>query len=333
MLVWLLLSCSLVLSGGAAAQDKSSPVPFSELHNAVLWHDPGRIPGLDLLHGQGGKDGLPAPPFTFVEEDRHGTNPKFDATDANGRKWRVKLGVEARPEVAASRLLWAMGYFADDDYVVSKAYVSGLHLRRGRRYVKHGYIYNARFARKPEGQKKVGIWQWRKNPFTGRREMNGLRVMMALLNSWDLKDENNAVFADEKTGQQLFLVSDIGASFGRTGLHFSPGRSKSNPKAYARSKFITKRTPTYVDFATPSRTYSLLAESLGLGTRQFFRRSRMVWIGHHIPREDARWIGSMLGQLSHKQIEDAFWAGGYSADEVNVLANVVDARIRELSDL
>ena len=30
--------------------------------------------------------------------------------------------------------------------------------------------------------------------FPDTRKFNGLRVMMALMNSWDLKDENNAIY-------------------------------------------------------------------------------------------------------------------------------------------
>ena len=51
------------------------------------------------------------------------------------------------------------------------------------------------FERKPDGEEKVGIWRWKDNPFTGRREFNGLRVMMAVMNNWDLKDVNNAVYS------------------------------------------------------------------------------------------------------------------------------------------
>jgi hypothetical protein len=50
--------------------------------------------------------------FTFKEEDMTGTNPKFDVIDQDGVGWRVKMGLESRPETAASRLVWAVGYFA-----------------------------------------------------------------------------------------------------------------------------------------------------------------------------------------------------------------------------
>ncbi len=116
--------------------DNDKPVDAARLHNPVLWHDPGAISSLNLYDGQGGKEGQPAAPFKFESEDMHGTNPKFDARDAKGTKWRVKLGDEARPEVVASRLLWAMGYFVNDDYVIASARVDGLHLQRGEKLVK-----------------------------------------------------------------------------------------------------------------------------------------------------------------------------------------------------
>ena len=54
--------------------------------------------------------------MTFVDEDLKGSNPKFVVRDAAGVKWKIKLGTEARPETAATRLVWAVGYSADEDY-------------------------------------------------------------------------------------------------------------------------------------------------------------------------------------------------------------------------
>ncbi len=42
----------------------------------------------------------------------------------------------------------------------------------------------------------------RDDPFEDTREWNGLRVMMALMNNWDLKDENNAIY---DTGSIAFI--------------------------------------------------------------------------------------------------------------------------------
>ena len=65
-------------------------------------------------------------------------------------------------------------------------------LKRGQKLVgPDGTMHNVRLKRYLKDEKKVGEWKWRDNPFTRQRELNGLRVMMALMNNWDLKDENN----------------------------------------------------------------------------------------------------------------------------------------------
>jgi hypothetical protein len=85
---------------------------------AVLWRHPEDIASLDLLNGEGGAKDAPDPHanYTFVKEDMNGSSPKFYAPGSNGVKWLGKLGVETRPETAATRLVWAMGYFTDKDY-------------------------------------------------------------------------------------------------------------------------------------------------------------------------------------------------------------------------
>src|SRR5262249_9774420 len=74
--------------------------------NPVIWEDRGSPAGHDLYYGRGSEERSPKGPFTFIEEDSTGSNPKFDVTDANGVKWKVKLGNEAQAETAVSRLLW-----------------------------------------------------------------------------------------------------------------------------------------------------------------------------------------------------------------------------------
>ena len=206
------------------SDENHSIIAPSSVHNPILWHDPGDIRSKDLLHGPGGKDHEPKAPLTFLREVRSGTSPKFDVEDAAGVKWRVKLGPEARPEVVASRLLWAIGYFSDVDYNVHQASVPHIRLRRGRKYIyHHDEISDARFSRKLDDQKRIASWTWERNPFSGTREFNGLRVMMALLNNWDLKDVNNAVYEDPKNNRQIFLV----AATPRATFTITSGRSSS----------------------------------------------------------------------------------------------------------
>jgi hypothetical protein len=317
----------------AAPSDKDIPVASDLLRNPIVWQDPGNIADKDLYYGHGGKESAPVGPFIFESEDRGGTNPKFDVHDSNGKKWHVKLGVEARPEVVASRLLWAIGYFVNDDYVLPSADIQGVSLKRGAGLAKGGHIVDARFAMKAEGQKKIGYWKWADNPLQSTKEFNGLRVMMAVLNNWDLKDINNAVYEDKKNNRQIFLASDIGAAFGTNSLSWTVARSKGNVDSYESSGFLQRVTATNVDFATPKRPNTLLAETAGAGAKQYAMRSGMDWIGNNIPRKDAHWIGVLLGQLSHQQLVDAFRAGNFPPTEIEIYVKVLERRILDLKGL
>jgi hypothetical protein len=213
---------------------------------------------------------------------------------------------EAKPETAAAHRLWAVGYFTDEDYFVASLKVENVpaHLTRGQSLIgTDGTIKDARLKRHQEGEKKIGHWKWKHNPFTGTREFNGLRVMMALMNSWDVKDENNAIYEhDSAAPRRIYVISDLGASFGTTGYSWTQARSKGNLKSYSHSRFIRKVPPKYVDFNVPTRPVLIYFFHFpGL-----IHRLRVRWIGKHISRADAKWVGSILARLSPQQIQDAF---------------------------
>ena len=338
-LLFILLACARAAIFGADPTDvnpKAASVQGAAPGaKAVLWRDSGDTATLDLRYGSGGEAGQPVGPFIFIEEDADGSNPKFDVRDQNGVKWKVKLGAEARPEVAATRLVWAAGYFTTDDYFLPSLRVQDLpnHLHRGQQFVApDGTVRNVRLKRSPD--KKLGTWEWGSNPFEDTREFNGLRVMMALINDWDLKDVNNAIFEqkhpqDPGKAEQIYVVSDLGATFGTTGFIMSVEGSRGNLEAYKRSKFISDATPEFVDFGVPSRP--TLVETFNLPV--FVHRLDLRWIGRHIPRADAKWLGGILSRLSPEQIRDAFRAAGYSPQEVNDFAAIVESRISALNAL
>ena len=322
---------SFVLPAGGI-KSKAGSAEITEQGPNELWRVPRDIATRNLFYGPGGKAHAPQGTFTFVKEDLNGSNPKIDVTDRNGTKWKVKMGVEARPETVASRLVWAIGYFATEDYFMSVLRVKEMpRLHRGRRYVTpDGLIYDVRLKRLPDGEKKVATWEWADDPFTGTRELNGLRVLMAVINNWDLKDENNAVV--ERSGarpEQIYLVSDLGASFATTGFGWTRRGSKGNLQAYERSQFLREVTPDYVSFMAPSRP----ALDHYPDIHELKLRRSLYWIGRRIPRTDARWMGDLLGRLSRRQIEDAFRAAQYSEEDVEAFSRVVEERITVLRGL
>jgi hypothetical protein len=296
---------------------------------AIIWGGTADPATLDITNGIGGKEHAPdfSATFTFLEEDMSESQPKFDVRDAQGMEWRVKLGEEAKPETAATRLVWAAGYFVDEDYYVDQLKVEGLPtLKRGQRFVSEGgVVHGARLERKPKDVKKLGTWSWSENPFIGTREFNGLRVMMALINNWDATTINNSIYA--VGGERRYAVTDLGASFGKTGDSVS--RSKGNMDDYVKSKFTDKVTKDYVDFVLHSRPLFLTA----VDVHNYIHRSDVINVTRHIPLADAKWMGQRLGQLSDEQIRDCFRAAGYSPEEVEGYSKAVQERIAELNAL
>ena len=293
---------------------------------AVIWHDRGDIEALDLVGGPGGKDHGPGHDLRFIAESPGGTSPKFEVEDERGIRWKVKLGEEAKSETAATRLLWAAGYVVDEDYYRPEIRVLGLtSLARGQEFVSpDGIVTGARLERQ-DGRETSTTWSWYENPFIGRREFNGLRVMMSLINNWDLKDANNRVF--DTAGGGEYGITDLGATFGRTGNSIT--RSKGVPKDYADTRFIDEVTPTHVDFVMQSRPFFPLVFHLP----RYRSRTRMESIVKQIPIADARWIGIRLGRLSPDQIRDCFRAAGFSPADVEVYEDVVTRRIVALKNL
>jgi hypothetical protein len=307
----------------AKAKEKSASLP------AVIWRDPGDMASLNLLYGAGGKADAPSPdgPFTFVKEDLQETSPKFDVTDDKGTKWRVKLGQEPQSETAATRFLWAAGYFVDEDYYLPELKVTGLpKLQRGENFVSpDGTVHKARLERRSKEAKKLGPWDWFDNPFLDTQEFNGLRVMMSLLNNWDLSTANNSIY--DTGAERRYAVSDVGATFGSTGNSFT--RSKSVPGDYAAAKSIEKATPGFIDFVMHSRPFVLSA----INVPNYRDRTRMEQITKHIPRAAATWLGHRLGKLSEEQIRDGFRSAGYAPDEVEVYTQAVRKRVADLQAL
>jgi hypothetical protein len=298
-------------------------IPSSYIHgNAVLWQPPVDIECRDLFYGAGGRAGAPDPsaPFTYVRRQKTGTQKKIIVQDVHGYEWTVKFGPEARPETAATRIVWAVGYHVDQDYFVPRARIVGKEDIDAR---------DVRFERRDDGYKETGNWEWEDNPFVGTPELEGLKVVMALLKNWDLKTSNNDIVIRKKDpGPCIYYVADLGATLGRTGtflngvplfgdapgtINFSPGKAKGDPEAFAGEKFIKEVCDGRVYFYN----------------RRSHSRHRM----NGVSVATARWMGALLGRLSDKQLADAFCASGYDSAETALYVSILRARITELQQL
>src|SRR5262245_30032003 len=299
-------------------KDKKRPLKAEEVKGrSVLWQDPGDIPGRDLFYGIGGQENAPnlSAKFTFMGRDKSGTSEKIYVHDSNGKEWIVKFGPEAKPETTSTRLVWAVGYHTDRDYFVRSVHIEG----RG------GFeARNVRFKQRHAGCKEEGLWRWEANPFLGTRELNGLKVLMAVLNNWDLKYLNNKIVRpDKKSGEHdeaIFYVSDLGATFGSTGslarkLLFvgdPPAGSKGDPAGYSGQPFI---------------------DGVKDGNVRFHYKGKDPGALQGIPVAHARWMGNLLAQRSDKQVSDAFRAGGWDDADATTLTRALRGRIQQLQNL
>jgi hypothetical protein len=241
---------------------------------------------------------------------------KWHVRDGAGKKWVAKLGNEAQPETAATRLVWAAGYPVEITYLASCVKIENAPKPPSNKSVKrcegNGFA-NVRFEARPDDQKRLDNWSWDKNTFAGTKEFAGLVVLMALVNNWDLKDTNNKVIyapGEDGAGQLRYVVSDLGATFGKTGNFIT--HSRNEPKKYIKTTFVEKVEGNRVKFDYNGKKGSLF---------------------DNITVEQAKWIGDILAQLSEEQVKDAFRAANYTPEEVEGLAQEVLGRINALHSL
>ena len=289
---------------GFAKSKKKKETPTG---TAILWRRPADIASRDLFLGPGGASMRPdLRRITFLKEEKGGYSKKFRVRDGSGRELVAKVGKEAQSETAAVRLLWGIGYFTEINYLVPQVTIPG-----------KGTFTNVRFEARPENWKRSGEWKWKENPFVSTPEYQGLKVMMALINNWDLKDANNVLIQTRGSGDPklYYVISDLGATFGHastTPFLWRITRDRNNPKSYAKSDFLKKVKGNRVQLHFGGKNRGLM---------------------NNITVDDAIWLGSWLAQLSDQQLHDAFRAANYRPDQIDLLTREVRSRTNELLSL
>jgi hypothetical protein len=269
---------------------------------AVLWHAPTDIESRNLLLGAGGESMKPdLSRVTFIEEKKGGWSTKYRVKDGKGVEWVAKLSKEAQPETASNRLLWAAGYETEIVYLVPELEIVG-----------KGTFKNVKLEARPKDVKRTEYWLWADNPFIGKPEFQALKIMMVFINNWDMKDDNNAILATKgvTNSERRYIISDLGATFGKTGGIIS--RSRNKPSDYVKSEFVKGVKGNLVDFNYGGKNGKLF---------------------DNITVTDAKWLASWLSRLSDDQIKDAFRAANYTTEEVEMLTGAVRTRINTLANL
>ena len=311
----------------SALQRHAAGVPEIGATRSVIWRDPGPAERLDLAAGPGGIDGMPAPPFAFLEEHTSGSQPCVSVRDARGRVWRVKWGSEVNTEAFCTRLAWAAGYFVETTYFVPEGRIEdATGLQRAKACVDENCRFeNARFELDEQDVVKhfdAHSWAWNDNPFVGTRELNGLKILIMLLSNWDNKDvrdvsrgSNTAIFEYRvaKGGREArYLIIDWGAALGAWGGNvIQRGRWDAEAFAAQNDQLITGVTDG------PN------GQIVSWG----YAGQRTADAADNITTADVRWLHQYLGAISDEQIAAALRASGGTDQAVAGFTRAIRARI------
>lgn len=241
-------------------------------------------------------------PYQVLERDTRGFSITYRVKDRRGSEWNVKIGPEAQAEVVTSRILWAVGYHQVPSYFVER-WIAVDHA--------HGQLLGgARFRPRDLGLKSRGVWSWQRNPFVGTREYNGLLSLLMLVNSTDLKNDNNEIYevrdeASRERARTWYVVKDLGASLGETGK-VDPRRAYL--EGFEREPFLRPPSGPFVRFAYNGLHQELL---------------------RNIPADDLKWACRRVLAITDRQWRDAFGAANYDAGTTERYVARIRAKARE----
>jgi hypothetical protein len=290
------LALTFIASAGRTAPPRGVVEHPSSTDIGQLWMDPVDLESRDLFNGPGGAQLAPNPSarYDFLEVDRVGFSAGYTVRDDQGTEWNVKLGIEAQPEVVASRLLWAIGYHQPATYLVTAWELTGK---------QSGAQGISRFRRESPDQTVTSEWSWYENPFEGTQPFKGLVVANLILNNWDWKTSNNKVYVDTRSRRQMYVVRDLGASLGKTTfpqfLKWTPLRmgkqgSRNDLEDFEAQGFIKDIDGDRITF-----------DYKGINTR----------LVDTVTVQDVVWACRLMSRLSAQQWDDAFRAAAYEPVE------------------
>jgi hypothetical protein len=216
------------------------------LRRAHVWHEPAiPIERADLARDH---DALPEDlACRFELDEPNGTAPKFDCTLDNGAHAKIKYGgAEPHGEVAATRLLRALGFGADRVEFVRRVRCRGcpwfpfttmkvVELARAKGLYQRVVNYNSsvefewvaverKFEGEPIETATVRGWAWHEVDAMAkapRAHVDAFRLLAVFLAHWDNKAENQRLVclpgardAQGRCRRPFALIQDAGATFG-----------------------------------------------------------------------------------------------------------------------
>ena len=240
--------------------------------------------------------------------------------DMDEEPLKVKFGAddnEVYAEIVATRLMWALGYYADSWFPVRvechncpENPVSGSGTPGTRMFDPATIVRKYPGRKMYENGKEEEGWSWKELDTANGRptyERDGLKLLAAFMQHSDNKAPQqrltcDKVHVDEKTqpftttcDNSVMLVQDVGATFGGGGLFTSNTSAKMNLQLWSGKKLWNK---VGTDSA-PKQCQAVLRNSL---TAHDGLKDPLI------SEEGRRFDAGLMCQLSDQQIEQLFKA-------------------------
>jgi hypothetical protein len=311
---------SLSMAGTPAKPSfsKLSPkVRLAAIRRAQVWK-PGDVASKDLKKGPVEADGFEPNALVtcaYRDRDMSGRTPKFTCELAPGDEIKVKYGAEngeVYAEVAATRLLWALGFPADRVYPVRvdcQGCAPDPHVKKGET-AGRTLFDPAAVERKMKGAAMEVFtdsgWAWPEldevreaEGGAPRAHRDALKLLAVLLQHGDNKasqqrlvcasqDDKERGEDDKERGEcsePWMIVQDLGLTFGRANLFNRNGTGSVNYEEWSEVP-IWADVPSCVGNLAPSQSGSLE--------------------NPHISEAGRKFLADLLLQLSDRQLRDLF---------------------------
>ena len=291
---------------------------LAAIKRAQVWRKT-NVAAMNIRLGPQGEDAF-APDTTvtckYVKETFAGSSPKFGCTLGDDDQVKVRYGRENREifaGVAATRLLWALGFGADALYPVHvicrgcPPALQGEPTATGETRFDFAAIERTMPGRDMEAPSVGPGWAWSELDLVDERaggapraHRDALKLLAVMLQHTDNKAEQQKLLCvDPETPKHklaacastFMMIHDVGLTFGTATLLNSQPRSSANLQEWSRTP-MWKDPDHCVGNLPPSQSGSLNNPIISEAGRQF--------------------LSDLLAQLSDRQIQDLFIAARFA---------------------
>ena len=311
---------------------------MADLRRAQVWM-PTDVPSMNIRSGPADPGGFPPDALVqcdYIDKPQSGHSPKFTCALGEHDQVKVKYGQhngEVYAEVAATRLLWALGFGADHMYPVRiECRGCPSHFRGppqpGRPPV---LIESASIERKMPGRAieihEESGWAWpeldvvdERAGGASRAQLDALRLLAAFIQHTDSKPAQQRLLClspeksdvDEICAQPFLMLNDVGQTFGHANRFNRDRPGSANFDEWSH-------TPVWSD---TKRCVANLSKSV-TGT-----------LDHPVISEQGRdFLGTRLAQLSDAQLHDLFDVARFERRSGHMADEWVDAFKRKRAEI